>query len=114
MPSFSVSNNLSDKELEKMDSDDIRNVMMKYDHAMMENEQRGRNADQYTQMRHGYGNALEQAQNRNRALAQMKQHIWERWNKLQQKKLEEKKEGNSYPGIGDTGNRGDPDCRGGD
>jgi len=88
MSRLSAVNNLSDKELEKLDAYDIQNVMMKYDHAMMENEQRGRRADQNTQMRHGYGGALERAQKLNRALAQMKQNTWDRWYKLQQKRMQ--------------------------
>lgn len=114
MPSFSAASKLSDIELEKMDINDIQNVMMKYDQAMMENEQRGRSADEYTQMRYGYGSALAQAQKQNRALAQMKQHIWVRWYRLQRKKMDQERVSDAYPDSGDSGDRGEPDYRGGD
>ena len=90
MSDFSERNNLSDEELEKMDMNDIQDVMMKLDRAMMANEKRGRGADRRTQMRYGFGDALEQAQTRNRALARTKQDIWERWYRLQKKKMKGK------------------------
>ncbi len=82
---FTQPDTLSDEELEKMDNNDIQDVMMKFDRVMMENEERARRADRRTQMRYGRGNALEMAQNRNRGLAQMKQAVWDRWYQLKKK-----------------------------
>ena len=86
MAEFSQPDDLSDEELANMDNNDIQNIMMKLDRAMMENEKRGRSTDRRTQMRYGRGNALELAQKRNLGLAQKKQVIWDRWYQLHKEK----------------------------